>query len=194
MILNLRGTNGSGKSTVALALLNEYRADKPSLPLAMYTTPKGAERYVEGYHIKKLDLIIVGAYKTACGGCDGIKTQDLICSAVRAAFSDANNVFFEGVIVSTLFSRYHALARELGSKSPQGRFCWAYLDTPLETCLTRIQARNGGKEIKENLVASKVRAIASTRAKAEAAGEWVETIDHQDAIRAVKRLLKKGRP
>lgn len=191
MIINLRGTNGSGKSTVAFALMGKRPQE---VELAEYQTPAGKWKQVPGYLVKELDLIIVGPYRTACGGCDGIKTQDLICEAVENAFAEANNVLFEGVIVSTLFSRYHALARKLGSKSPQGRFCWAYLDTPLETCLARIQERNGGKEINEGLVASKVRAIESTRLKALEAREWVETIPHAHAVATVKKLLKRGRP
>lgn len=184
MIVNLRGTNGSGKSTVPHTLIAQSK-DAREVNLVGYTTEKGAERFVVGYHLRDLDLCIVGKYATACGGCDGVKTQDLICAAVIAASRVATNVLFEGVIVSTLFSRYLTLAKGFKKRG----FTWAYLDTPLKTCLERIQKRNGGKEIKEDLVASKTRAIASTRVKAEVAGQRVKIINHKNAVAEVKALF-----
>lgn len=185
MIINLRGTNGSGKSTVIFQLLDGRTVEV--VDLAHYKSKAGKDRHVEGYHCAELELIVVGRYATACGGCDGIPTQDLICEAVRKASTLAQNVLFEGVIVSTLFSRYSELAKELGNK----RFLFAYMDTPLETCLSRIQKRNGGKPIKEDLVASKVRAILSTREKALAAGHTVVDVPHKDATKAILNLIRR---
>ncbi len=183
MIVNLRGTNGSGKSTVIFQLLDGKTVEV--VPLASYQSKAGRERFVEGYLCQELDLVVVGKYATACGGCDGIPTQDLICESVRKASTLAQNVLFEGVIVSTLFSRYSDLAKELGG------FTFAYMDTPLETCLARIQARNGGKPIKEDLVASKVRAILSTKEKARSAGHQVLDVPHKDATKSILNLIRR---
>jgi hypothetical protein len=171
-ILNLRGCNGSGKSTIARALFQGE--DYHEIDLAPYHTPKGALRHVAGYLVPSRSLVVVGPYRTDCGGCDAVKTQDLVCESVRMAAVRAPNVFFEGVIVSTIFQRYYALSRELGG------MVWAYLDTPLEVCLARIQARNGGKEIKEYKVAEKLPMIGSTRRRANAARERVETVSYND--------------
>lgn len=181
MIVNLRGTNGSGKSTVARSLLAGAR----EVELAPYTTARGAARRVVGYHAADLGLVIVGPYRTECGGCDAVKTQNLVCESVRLAARLAPNVLFEGVIVSTLFSRYLELSRELGGLT------WAYLDTPLDVCLARIAARNGGKAIKEDLVADKHRAIARTADKARAAGEWVVAVPSANALETVRRLFAR---
>lgn len=186
MIINLRGANGSGKSTVAFDLMHKF-LDQKEIMLASYLTPGGAKRFVTGYHLLNANLVIVGSYNTACGGCDGIKTQELIKKSVMEAAFISKHVFFEGVIVSTLFSGYLDLSRVLENK---GGMTWAYLDTPLETCLARIQKRNGGKPINEQLVADKVRSIESTRRKAEAAGERVVTIRHKKALEDVLELLK----
>ena len=183
MILNLRGPNGSGKSTVARALL---AAGEAPIPLAPYVTPRGAERRVLGARVASLDLIVVGPYRTDCGGCDAIKTQELVCESVRLAARQAKHVFFEGVIVSTLFSRYLTLSRE----HPRAPFLWAYLDTPLDLCLARIQTRNGGKPIKTELVADKVRSIERTRQKALAAGEHTLVVPHRVAAAAVMEMLR----
>lgn len=187
MIINLRGTNGSGKSTVARALMG---TDPEEVELAEFQTPAGKWRQVIGYRNPALGLIVVGPYRTDCGGCDGVKTQDLICEAVTSAAKDFNqHVFFEGVIVSTLFSRYAKLADELG----RDEFVFAYLDTPLAVCLKRIQKRNGGKPIKEDLVADKVRAINSTRHKADAAGYRVEVLPYRSATERILEMINEDR-
>lgn len=177
VIINLRGTNGSGKSTVARAFPGE------GVTLAPFSTPKGKLRHVVGNYSKEFDLIVVGPYRTECGGCDAIGTQDQVCESVASAAGLAEHVLFEGVIVSTLFERYRKLSLRLGG------MVWAYLDTPVELCLARIAARNGGKPIKEELVRDKVRSIESTRRKALAAGERVEIVDHTRAIEVVKGWL-----
>lgn len=184
-IINLRGTNGSGKSTVAFKLIAEGSIDER---LAEYQTPKGAQRFVMGYRVPSLNLIVVGKYETVCGGCDGIHTQDLIKEAVINAAGVAKNVLFEGVIVSTLFSGYLELSRKLSAEIGQG-LTWAYLDTPLEVCLARIYKRNGGKPIKEELVEAKIRSIEATARKASEAGEIVKTIRHKRAMADVMALL-----
>lgn len=181
-IVNLRGTNGSGKSTVARKLFSSGAGAK-EIDLAPYYTPKGQKRYVIGYEVPENDLIVVGSYRTECGGCDAIKTQDLVCEAVRHASGLAAHVFFEGVIVSTLFSRYMNLSKELGG------LVWAYMDTPLDVCLERISRRNGGKAIKTELVANKLRSINNTRLKASLARERVADIDHERAVEQVWSLF-----
>lgn len=190
MIINLRGTNGSGKSTVAKGLMKGLEPN--NVGLVEYKTPAGRPAHVMGTRVPDLDLIVVGKYTTACGGCDTIKTQDLCKEAVKAASKLASNVFFEGILASTLFSGYLALSQEL-KKARKGGLVWCYLDTPLEKCLQRIQQRNGGKAINEQLVADKVRAIEATRIKAEAAGETVKVIRHGQALKQILEVLNGTR-
>ena len=152
--------------------------DRKPVCLAEYQTKAGSNRTVPGIFIRDINehghsLIIVGKYTNVCGGCDTIKTQDLICGSVRLAAERATHVIFEGVIVSTIFQRYLDLSRELGSKEQP--YIWCFLNTNLQTCLKRIQKRNGGKPIKEELVADKMVSIHRVREKAESAGEVIAT-------------------
>ena len=194
-IINLRGCNGSGKSSVAfdiMRLANAKANDGKAvgeIALADYETDAGKPRHVPGYLIRPLNLVIVGPYRTACGGCDGIKTQDLIRQSVKLAAAMAKHVLFEGVIVSTLFSGYKELADQLRQEK-RGDMVWAYLDTPLDVCLARIQHRNGGKPINEALVADKVKSIEATRRKATEAGETCVTIKYKKATAQILELLK----
>ncbi len=79
---------------------------------------------------------VMGSYENVCGGCDTIKTQDEICDRVRR-FAPLGHVLFEGLLMSNIFSRYNDLARELDPIP----YIWAFLDTPLQLCLDRINAR-----------------------------------------------------
>jgi hypothetical protein len=129
MIVNIRGTSGSGKTTIVRRIMELCG---PPAPLG------GTERRPYGYLLAGpgADLYVVGSYENVCGGCDGIKTQDEVCERVRGA-SAQGDVLFEGLLISHLFSRYASLAREL-SPTP---FIFAFLDTPLEVCLQRVQDR-----------------------------------------------------
>jgi adenylate kinase family enzyme len=125
-IINIRGTSGSGKSTLVRRLME---AHGPVTPLG---SPK-----VQGYQCGP-GLRVVGRYTTACGGCDGIKTQDEICARVRE-YAQHGHVVFEGLLASGLHSRYRDLAREMGG------FTFAFLNTPLDVCLARVVRRRFAK-------------------------------------------------
>lgn len=132
MIINIRGTSGSGKSTVVRSIMAMGAA-----------SPIGDnEKKPDGYivQIPSLDrnVCVVGPYVTACGGCDQISTQDEICDRIRA-YSTLGHVLVEGLLMSHSFARYAALDRELFEK---GQHCiWAFLDTPLDVCLDRVRWR-----------------------------------------------------
>ena len=62
----------------------------------------------------------------------------------------------EGVIASTILSTWGQWLNEIKAYDKVKREVYAIsLLPPVETCLERIQQRNGGKEIKEDLVKSK---------------------------------------
>ena len=144
MILNFRGTSGSGKTTVVRGLMAKY----PTI------TPLGEfpEKKPDGYECRpgvdkfnKIlpNLYVVGSYKNTCGGCDGIKTQDEACARVRR-YAALGDVLFEGLLISHIFGRYKLLDQEM-KKEHGHTTIWAFLDTPLELCLDRIRARRDAR-------------------------------------------------
>jgi hypothetical protein len=147
---------------------------------------KRQRRIIPGY-LTQSGVLVVGKYETACGGCDTIKTQDEAKAAVRSACALSNKILFEGVLISTLFQGWLDFSRE--RRAMGHRFTWAYLDTPIITCLDRIQKRNGGKTINEQLVRDKVRAIDATMSKAGSANEDVVRINHRDAVTQIRRVF-----
>lgn len=130
MIVNVRGTSGSGKTELVRRVMSAYTTLEHIGPVKK---PDGYVLTMSG----RPDLYVVGSYQNVCGGCDGIKTQDEICDRVRR-WAPQGNVLLEGLLMSHLFSRYADLAREL---RPINRMVFAFLDTPLELCLDRVRRR-----------------------------------------------------
>ena len=74
MIINIRGTSGSGKSTVVYELMEEFGESQMKF--------KGKTE-AHCIQTKWGKVYAIGRYETACGGCDGVPTQDEVCRLVR---------------------------------------------------------------------------------------------------------------
>ena len=216
-VYNIRGTNGSGKSTLARAYSKPPEGEELSmsgpLDLHWYHSPTQRDpdrrKSVEGFGITtpKLSTVLVGSYKTACGGLDAVPDFARSFSAINKAVKllevsatpgSEQAVIAEGILASTVWGSWGDYAMKLRTgqaavPSNTARVAFCYLDTPLEVCLERIVRRQeaAGKvrEIKRELVEDKVRAIAATRRRALEAGELVYDIPYQDAERAFRALL-----
>ena len=180
--VNVRGCNGSGKTTLLRSLARD-----PLCRVVSVNVPDHSPipvTYVPG------GLAILGDYTPAAAGsttagCDRIKTQAATKGVLEHIASDpeVDIVLFEGVVVSTIFGPWMDWAVQ------NGGMAWAFLDTPLEVCLSRIQQRNGGKPIKEDQVGDKHRTIARVREKALAHGQYVVDLGWETALRDIKRLI-----
>lgn len=174
VLVNIRGTNGSGKSTVMRHLIDLFKMDEVDWT-----------ENASGYKSTRHKIAVVGKYKTACGGCDGIHPQQHIKDAILEAFSRGSKiVLFEGIMASLTFGPWAEFVEANGLEP-----VWAYLDTPPELCLERIYKRNGGKAIKEDLVLDKVRATERTRDKFSDLGHRVVTLPHKKARKAAEELV-----
>ena len=109
----------------------------------------------------------MGTYFNKTGGIDGLPNTEITIKTLWYAlkkFPDYN-IIMEGVIASTVFSTYAKLFQEVQEKYPELKIIVLNLLPPLEVCLKRIQQRNGGKPIKEELVASKWNSVAKNATK-----------------------------
>lgn len=212
-LINIRGTNGSGKSETIRGFLDlsEGTANETNrnfLPAEVdlhhytYETKAGKERHgvVTGYAVPAERVIIVGKYDTQAGGMDKIKSFEHAFAAIRHAVElakerDYKAVLFEGILCSTVFGSWADFDKEMAQAG--SKYHWCFLIPPLQTCLDRIQARNGGKPIKEDLVHDKIKAVKATRTKAIYANRLVfdlpATEGFEDGItdsaRAVKAII-----
>lgn len=156
MILNIRGTNGSGKTTLVKKLITDcegesFRWHSESHELVWEESsglpaPKGNWRHglIAGYYLGD-GIRVLGPYHNDCGGADQIHNIRLVDSIIRTWHEEGFNIIFEGIIISTIWSRFAQMAHDLPMTI-------AYLDTPPPICIERIKQRNGGKAFKEELV------------------------------------------
>jgi predicted kinase len=131
MIVNIRGTSGSGKSTIVKKILE--LAPYPPLrlgligrksPLGYFLVPK-----------KGTTLFIPGHYETACGGCDTIASLDQVYSLIEEQAEKGFNVLYEGIMASGEYRRCVELHKRGYKILAIG------LTTPLEQCLEAIKER-----------------------------------------------------
>jgi predicted ABC-type ATPase len=158
MIVNIRGCNGSGKSTIPMSMMG-LDPDFEVVKLGVSKTGKPCNPALTVFH--KLKWVALGTYFNKTGGMDTYKTNLDTVMALTYALKNypEYDIVMEGVIASTIKSTYAELFRELEADGHQV-LIMAFLP-PLEVCLKRIQKRNGGKPIDEELVASKWRSVNS---------------------------------
>lgn len=144
--INVRGTNGCGKTTLAREFM------KLGYEEVTTATLKNSK---PGFVLcPEYELLLIGNYRNKCGGCD-ILVKEQIVRLLKLAWMTPYNIIFEGVLVSNSCWPYLELMREYSKEIYPRLYGFAYLDLPLEECLRRIYQRNGGKQINEELVARK---------------------------------------
>lgn len=149
-VFNIRGTNGSGKTTMARAFLGPSKVDLSSYAAPTKKDPGRTLRY-PGAVTSENDLLL-GSYETACGGMDkhpAGKGFVVPQTAIRYALNNwpfLRSVICEGVLASGVYGSWHDFA--MGLQSEHNDFAFVYLHTPAEVCLERIRQRQreAGKE------------------------------------------------
>lgn len=153
-LVNVRGTNGSGKSTIPFSML---AADPKSFELTYAF--ENRERVIATV-FPTLGWLALGSYRTACGGLDSYKTTEQTFDSIRLLWDLPFNILMEGVISSTVRGSYQDFFKSVNGEMEKPRDIIIFtLLPPFETCLARIQVRNGGKAIKQDQVLSKYRTI-----------------------------------
>jgi hypothetical protein len=177
-IENIRGTNGSGKSTIVKTFLQRYP----------YTEVFGAAgpRRPEAYRVQLFgrDAFIIGPYLTATGGCDALTLSGGALTEVLDKYRKLGNVLFESVVLSTYFG---VVGEWLEAHKDEAIV--AFLDTPLDVCLSSIEARTGSSSRTKN-VAAKIKAIEGVRRRMVELGIRTETLSRADAFTRVRDWLQ----
>lgn len=188
VIVNIRGTSGSGKSTIAFEFLKRF----PSEELT------GKDGKIKGYRVNtssaglSYDVFILGKYTTACGGLDACPTQAEAGELATKAYEMGGHVLAEGLLAS--------------AAGPKGAFTdaiyqtgaavFAVLDTPLQTCLDRVRARRlakgNDKPFNEKNTRDKYTQVHSTAKALHAIGYDVRAIDHTNAFEEVMNIFREA--
>lgn len=161
MIVQIRGTSGSGKTWLIYRLMEHFNA-QPILK---------EDEKIEGYLLDH-NIRVAGRYTTACGGMDTIRDKEESEAIIRR-YADLGHVFFEGLLISGVWGRWYQIAQDY-----PGQYLWLFMDTPLEKCNEQVMIRNGGKPVSMDNLRGKYNAVQGAYKKAVAAGEKAIWIDH----------------
>lgn len=139
-VVNIRGTSGSGKSTVVRRVMERFGVAREDV-LGQYRDRKPG---IIGHWLKEpSQLFVAGRYATACGGCDSMSWKgaaDDICNLIEAWAKDCP-VLCEGLMLSSWGSgRLLDLAKRCDMHMHV-----LQLTTPLEECLASVNERRAAR-------------------------------------------------
>lgn len=154
LIINIRGTNGAGKSTIPMSMMVDpdmYVIEKP-----YKGKPKKIATVFPSYKV-----IALGSYFNKTGGLDTFPNNELTQNAFWYILKKypEYDILLEGIIASTIYSTYKDLFKAAEEKYPDRKVLIVNFIPPLEVCLERVQERNGGKPIKEQAVEQKWKTV-----------------------------------
>lgn len=141
MIIQVRGTHGSGKTTTVREVMKRFECKPHSIegrkrPIGyecVYKTGKPGKDDVY--------LWVPGSYENATGGCDTISEIEVIYGIVKQQAEAGFHVLFEGILAQ------HSAPRVLELVDVH-HYLGIVLTTPLELCVERTNQRRAerGKE------------------------------------------------
>lgn len=156
MLVNIRGCNGAGKSTI---------------PMSMMDDPEMYIHEIMGSDGKRISAITVfpsygwvalGTYFNKTGGMDTLRNNETTRMTLYAALDGfpEYNVLMEGIMASTIRSTYIDLFHEVEEHYPDLKVLIISLLPPVEVAISRVYSRNGGKPINEEAVRGKWETVA----------------------------------
>lgn len=188
MVINLRSTNGGGKTHVIRALM--ALATVPPARNYGLLGPRKPEAYELLLPGVKDPTYLIGPYLAWSGGCDNIRSYDVVVELIKK-YALRGHVIFEGVLISSTYGQIGTLMERWGKDS-----VFVFLDTPLAVCIQRVEERRGGKPRDARLiknVSGKFYSCQQVKEKVERDGRmrtvWVNSTDGHKTI---LKLLQEG--
>ena len=183
MIVNLRGTSGSGKSYIVRQIM-----DLCGGQLNFARIHEEGRKQPIGYvSLDKPKLFIPGHYETPCGGCDTIHGNDKIFDLIRQYADSGYNVLFEGLLITVEYHRTVALSRDHS-------LAVLAIDIPLKECIDSINARRKAKNpdalpVKTKNTTNKWKQMKRTVVRLKQAKVKCFTGDREEVFQQAKGLL-----
>lgn len=163
MIIQLRGTSGSGKTTA----MRKFMQDAPRGYHHWQSVFVSGRRKPQFYHLGD-HVAVLGHYDSPCGGCDTFKGYEQLQAAVRVADSYAEYVVMEGLMLSDDVLQTAKMHTEVAPVKV------IYLTTDIELCIERVKQRRAarGKDgiFNYDKLRNRHEQIMRTRPRLEAAG------------------------
>ena len=138
-IIKILGPSGAGKTSAVRELFVE--ADK-------WEKAGGSPKKPDAYALRfaaypSKNVYVIGSYESNCGGVDTIDSSQKVMDLVDTYSALGDHVIFEGLLQSTYYGKMGEWSQKYGQN-----FIYAWLNTPLEVCMARLQKRreeNGTK-------------------------------------------------
>lgn len=173
MIIQIRGTSGSGKTTVMRAVMKNY------VWTPIYEDGAKKPTY---YLSSDRSLVITGHYETVSGGCDrvgGASAVYALTQKLRTELGDSPIILQEGLLLSE-DTKWSMLLPDLRI---------VYLTTTPNDCLERVKGRRVSlgitKPLSENNTLGRVKTIERSRIKLSAAGVMCRRASSEQAPRII---------
>lgn len=184
MIISIRGTHGSGKTTVMQELIRLGQGQ--AILGRLRNKPEAYRLTLDGIPDA---VYVLGPYTLTCGGCDAVQPYDIILDLIRD-YAKIGHVLFEGALVSSSFGRVGTLIEQRGQEA-----VFAFLTTPPEECLRRIVQRRLDRGDMRPLnpanTLGKVRSIESSKRTIAAKGTVrMIDLDYLSPVEGIVSLLK----
>ena len=146
LIVQLAGTNGSGKSTPLREL---YRMSESKYYINDSTG-------VAATWLQDMGIVVLGNYENDCGGCDTLTGHGGLARITAVLEQLLNDeillgipIVFEGLLVAS-YVNIHRILDML--RKYDTSYLLIHCNPELEVCLSRIYSRNSGKAINEDSV------------------------------------------
>lgn len=187
-VIQLRGTNATGKTTAIRQFINRGTFSVKEIPVG--------GRLIEYHWNAERKIAILGRYdQCMSGGVDGyITSKELLGSSILRILRcvKPNALLFEGIVYGVTFQ----FAYELNSilKRMGCEYIGICFLPPLDVALERLKERNGGKAVDIDSVSSKWFTASKAYEKLKAAGVQVKAVDtstipKQDMWKVIEREL-----
>lgn len=136
VVVKLGGVNGSGKTSVARALMEHVGGAKKGALIM----PDGRSLPYYSAPYSNAEVYVLGKYETACGGMDTISDKhDRIAMVETVAKKKNAIVFFEGLITGKTYGAFGEMSEDHHRKGKP--WLYAFMDTPFDECVRRVLQR-----------------------------------------------------
>ena len=193
MIINIRGTNGSGKSWLVHRII-QYMGGIKTVGRIKQSKGKSIPAVSRcRKRVRGKRVYIIGVYSGSFGGgCDVISNQAIIYR-LAAKYSKRGHVILEGLLMSGMCGSLIQISKEI-----KAEVVWAVLDTPFEMCYTATLLRRHTKgnfqflDVHKHMI-RKHMSVISTAKTALGEGQHVEVLSRQGAFDQILSMLRDGK-
>lgn len=190
MIITIRGTSGSGKSTIVRRVMDLYAIRQPIVTLPRKKVIAYWLKWKAEHSDTNRYLTVLGSYETPCGGCDTLSfhgMRDMIDEMARTAHGNGRDVLFEGLILGGERTRMIQMAKD---GLP---LVIVHLTTPEGECLDRVAQRRKDRGVETPLdptnTVNKAEEVRRACRDCRAGGVDVREAGCEEAFELVRRLL-----